>query len=148
MLHLIAPFGLAGFLARLIDIFPYVLSPFAFGLVVFLYLRVLGPPLTAVLGRLDFFVATSLRRLGASPPGIQHAIADVIPRLPKWLSRIGVTVLLLGMATQVMAIVSEEPDGLPALLFEMLEFVDGTGSVIPFDQQDFAMWLDTLGRDN
>jgi hypothetical protein len=144
MLKFIAPFGLASFLAKVISLFPTVLSPIVFGVIVFLYLRILGAPLADVLGRLDFIIATAWRKIGLSPPGVQHAIAEAIPRLPRLFRRIGAAVLLLGIVTQVAVIVTEEPGGAPALLFQVFAVVDGTDTVRPFSQNDFFDWLEAL----
>lgn len=95
MLEAIAPFGLADAIRAIVRALPYATWPLSFGLVLGAYLVIAGRLFKIISGRLDYALATLLRRLGRAPLELQHMLAPVAIRAPVWLDRAAWAVLLV-----------------------------------------------------
>ena len=94
MLSLLAPFGLSDFLRSLAEAaggWREIVYMAIVGLYWFFVAKVSG----AVLSRVDFAVATNLRRMRKAPPAVQFWLGDFFERLPARIAKLALCCFLL-----------------------------------------------------
>jgi hypothetical protein len=94
MLNVIAPFGLSDFLHSLAQA-AGAWRESAYMAIVGCYWFLFAKATAAVLSRVDFAIATNLRRMRLSPPAIQFWLGDFFERLPGRIAKLAVCGLLL-----------------------------------------------------
>ena len=97
MLSAIAPFGLDDLIRNLVRELPPPFVVPAFVTVLTIYLYVASRLINAVLSRLDYSVATALRRLRLHPPTLQIFLGNVLERLPGWIVLLGVVCITVSV---------------------------------------------------
>lgn len=107
MLSLVAPFGLAGVIREVLNVFPGLTQHFVFSVFLAIYLYALFRLATWVFCWLDYLVATTLRRFGFSPPGFQHWLGEVLSLVPKYVS-VAVSLFVLGTIAYSIIVYSNE----------------------------------------
>lgn len=93
MLSVVAPFGIAEMIRSTSLSVPPVGRAVVFSILLAVYLYCLVRMAAALYCRVDYLVATMIRRMGGAPPGLQHWLGDAMAVVAKRAALMGIVLV-------------------------------------------------------
>ncbi|MCF4127615.1 hypothetical protein [Methylobacterium sp. SyP6R] len=111
MLSVVAPFGIADLIRGVSRSAPLIAQAVVFSILLAVYLYVIVRVGAALYCRLDYVVATAIRRRGGAPPGLQHWLGDAMAVVPSRVALMGFVLVAGTVGFAVLAYGLKPPSG-------------------------------------